>query len=211
MILQPKETTVAYRCPSCGKSIVSVTGVFALSGDMIKLKCDCGESELIIKNIGDGKVRITVPCLFCPKPHSFNVSKKILFGRELFAFPCAYSGIDICFCGTKGAVLKGLQDSDKAIAELIDDTELAGIYEQNSERGDYNDEHIRDLILFTLGDLFEEKKIFCHCGTDGDFLVENDIGKVNISCKKCGASRMFECCENLDTRALLDAEKLELI
>ena len=55
MALRPRDTTVSYRCPACGKSVVSVTGVFALTGDMIKLKCTCGESELLIKQEGEGK------------------------------------------------------------------------------------------------------------------------------------------------------------
>lgn len=211
MILEPKQTTIAYRCPACGKSVISVTGVFALTGDMIKLKCDCGGSELVIKNIGDGKIRLTVPCLFCPTPHNFVVSKKMLFNREVFTFPCAYSGVDICFSGSKGAVLKAIEESDKALSELIDDTELAKIFEENGENeNSYNDEHIRDMILFVLGDLCEEKKIKCACSDGGDFLVENEIGKVKISCKKCGCSREFFCEESIDTRALLDADSLEL-
>ncbi|MGN1095214.1 MAG: hypothetical protein ACI4QR_02375, partial [Eubacteriales bacterium] len=118
MILEPKQTTIAYRCPACGSSVISVTGVFALSGDMIKLKCSCGGSELTIKNTADGKVRLTVPCLFCSNPHSFVVSKNILFGREIFMFPCAYSGIDVCFSGSKGAVMKALEESDKEISSI---------------------------------------------------------------------------------------------
>lgn len=214
MILKPQETTIAYRCPACGKSVVSVTGVFALSGDMIKLKCGCGGSELTIKNEGEGKVRITVPCLFCTNPHQFVVAKNLLFGREVFAFPCAYAGVDICFTGSKGAVLKALEDSDKEIAALIDETELAHIYEENSsdEEHLYNDEHIRDMILFVLGDLCEEKKIDCECGMgEGDFLVENDIGKVRISCKKCGCAREFFCQENMETRTLFDSAELKLL
>ena len=66
------------------------------------------------------------------------------------------------------------------------------------------------MILFVLGDLCEEKKIKCACSDGGDFLVENEIGKVKISCKKCGCSREFFCEESIDTRALLDADSLEL-
>ena len=214
MILKPQETVIAYRCPACGKSVISVTGVFALSGDMIKLKCGCGGSELNIKSAGEDKVRITVPCLFCPNPHQFVVSKQLLCEREVFAFPCTYSGADICFSGSKGAVLKALEESDEEIAELIDDTELAKIYEQNSADEDrrYSDEHIRDMILFVLGDLCEEKKIICDCGEgEGDFLVENDAGNVRISCKKCGCAREFSCMESLETRTLFDAAELKLL
>ena len=46
MILDKKETTIAYRCPECGASVVGMVGIFTLSADMIRLKCPCGKSEL---------------------------------------------------------------------------------------------------------------------------------------------------------------------
>jgi len=216
MALRPQDTTVSYRCPACGKSVVSVTGVFALTGDMIKLKCSCGESELLIKNEGAGKVRLIVPCLFCAKPHQYVISKELLMSREVFEFPCNFSGVNICFSGSKGAVLKAAEESDKRLAELIDDTELAEIYAQNQrlEEDDedlYSDEHVRDMILFVLGDLCEEGKIECDCRDGGNFLVENEVGKVRIMCKKCGKRREYFCSENMETRALFDAVKIKLV
>ena len=44
MVLKPKESIVSYRCPKCGTTVMSMVGTFALSGDLIKLKCSCGES-----------------------------------------------------------------------------------------------------------------------------------------------------------------------
>ena len=154
MILQPKDTTIAYRCPECGTTVMSVVGALALSGDIIKLKCDCGGSELLLENTDDGKIRLTVPCVFCPSPHRYLVSRRLLTTRELFTFPCAYSGIDILFIGAKGAVLRAVEESDKELEELIDETEMAGIHDGNEGDNLYGDEHIRDLIVFTLGDQF---------------------------------------------------------
>ena len=215
MALKPQDTTIAYRCPACGKSVISVTGVMALTGDMIKLKCVCGESELIVKNEGESKLRFTVPCLFCARPHQYVISKELIMGRELFEFPCNLSGVTACFFGSKGAVLKASEESDKRLAEKIDDTELAAIYAQNrslaEDDGFYNDEHIRDMILFVLGDLCEEKKIECDCIEGGDFLAENEPSKVRIMCKKCGKRREYFCSENMETRALFDAVKIKLV
>ena len=47
MILQPKDTTVAYRCPECGATVFSVVGALALSGDMIKLKCELDKVTIL--------------------------------------------------------------------------------------------------------------------------------------------------------------------
>jgi transcription elongation factor Elf1 len=214
MAIRPQDTVVAYRCPACGKSVISVTGVFALTGDMIKLKCGCGESELLMKNEAFDKVRLTLPCLFCAHPHQVVISKEVLVNNEIFSYACSNSGAEIFFSGTKGEVLKAIEEADRDLAELIDDTELAQIYEQNRGEEDemlYNDEHVRDMILFVLGDLCEEGKIECDCKDGGDFLVDNEIGKVRIMCKKCGKRREYFCTENMETRDLFDAVKIKLV
>lgn len=212
MILQPKDTTLAYRCPECGSTVFSVVGALALSGDVIKLKCQCGRSELVLENIPDDKLRLTVPCIFCPSPHRYQVSRKLLTSRELFTFPCAYANIDILFVGSKGAVMKAVEMSDRELADIIDDTELAHIQEANSDASDfYGDEHIRDLIIFVLGDLAEEHHIHCGCDGDGDYLVEPTRENVRISCKKCGYAKEISCAgTTLDAQAFLDCNDLYL-
>ena len=74
MILNQKQTTLAYRCPHCGASVTSMVGVFSLSADMIRMKCPCGESDLSVVYTKDKKVRLSVPCFLCPKPHTFTLS-----------------------------------------------------------------------------------------------------------------------------------------
>ena len=212
MILQPKDTTVAYRCPECGSTIFSVVGALALSGDIIKLKCTCGCSELIMEKAEDEKIRITVPCIFCPSPHHYVVSRKLLTSRELFTFPCAYAGVDILFVGAKGEVMKAVEVSDKELRSMIDDTELAGVHEANAGDELCVDEHMRDMVLFVLGDLAEEKRIHCKCEDGkGDFLVETTADGICISCKKCGAAKDI-CCDgiSLETQAFLDCTDLYL-
>ncbi len=204
MILQPKDTTLAYRCPHCGSTVFSVVGALALSGDVIKLKCQCGMSSLLLENAADDKLRLTVPCIFCPSPHRYLVSRKLLTSRELFTFPCAYSGIDVLFVGSKGAVMKAVEASDRELAELIDDTELAHIGDAKDD-GFYGDEHIRDLIIFVLGDLAEEHRIHCGCEDEGDYLVEPQREHVRVTCKKCGYRKDISCAgTTMDAEAFLD-------
>ena len=104
MILESKKTTVAYRCPECGAGVLSMVDIFSLSANRVKLKCDCGKSDLDVVIQSDGKIRLTVPCIFCRKPHVFTVNKQIFYGRDLFVLPCPYSDINICFMGDSNHV-----------------------------------------------------------------------------------------------------------
>ena len=209
MIIQPKETTIAYRCPECGATVHSVVGIFALSGDRIKLKCSCGGSELLIENTADGKMRFTVPCIFCPNPHSFLISRKTILSRELFTIPCGLAGYDICFIGSEDKVREAVEQSDKELYEEISAEELRSIKESNSEDS-YYDEHIADMLIYVFGDLCEEGKIHCNCKDGGDYLCEKDKDCVRISCQKCGASLEVEAEDSPATHAVLHANEIYL-
>ena len=110
MVLNQKGTAVSYRCPECGTWVTSIVGVFSLTADMLRLKCPCKGSEMTLLYAKDKKIRLTVPCFLCPQPHSFTVSSQLFFDKDLFALPCAYSGIDICFLGKEQAAAKQLNN-----------------------------------------------------------------------------------------------------
>lgn len=209
MIIQPKETAIAYRCPECGSTVHSVVGVFALSGDRIKLKCSCGGSELLIENTQDGKMRFTVPCIFCPHPHNFLISRKTVLSRELFTIPCGLAGYDICFMGREDKVREAVEQSDKELYEEISAEEIRELKDKNSSES-YYDEHIADMLVYVFGELCEEGKIHCKCEDGGDFLCEKTGESVRISCKKCGASFEAEAEETPATYAVLNANEIYL-
>ena len=133
MIISTNNTTIAYRCPSCGSAIKSVIGVFSLSGDMIKLKCSCHESELKISYTSDGKVRLSVPCLACGNDHEFVVSKGAVLSRELLMLTCPYTGIDICFIGTKEKVEEQLDRVEDELLQILDENEGEDFYGKYEE------------------------------------------------------------------------------
>ena len=109
MILNPKESIISYRCPHCGTTVMSMIGTVALSGDLIKLKCSCGESELVISYTNDNKIRITVTCLACENPHTYSISFSAFFQRELLELACKAIGINICFIGNKEKVFEAIE------------------------------------------------------------------------------------------------------
>ena len=193
MILSAKETVIAYRCPDCRSGIMSVVGAFALSGDLIKLKCACGRSELLISRTSDKRLRLTVPCLICPKPHIYTLGQNTFFSREgVFTLSCTVSGLPLCFIGSKEAVSDALDEATSELNELLEqaglDT-LDGIRE-NSESGDPFDASIDDMIRYTICELEDEGKIKCGCPTSAvaDYQFEIIDGTLRIFCEKCGAS-----------------------
>ncbi len=232
MVLKNTESTIAYRCPHCGSGILSLVGVFALSGDMIKLKCDCGKSELLLQKCGDGKLRITVPCMFCPKPHQYVFSHSAFFDESIYSIPCAMTGIDICFIGHKDDVLSALDESEKQILEMLkeagygDDASMsdslaediagsAGADTDEDEDDDINftDNHIYDMVLFVVKELLADDRIYCRCtdrGETGEYDIVCDRDAIYVVCDRCGARHAIRCNGSVATQAFLETDSLTL-
>lgn len=213
MVLNQKETTVAYRCPECGASVMSLVGVFTLTADMIRLKCPCGQSELEIVYTKDRKVRLNVPCFLCPTPHSYLISSQMFFDKDLFALPCGYSGLDVCFVGQKDKVQAAMKQAEEELLELLGDTPFERLSSQRHGDGnaELTDPQVLDIVMYVIRDLADEGKILCSCPEGGDYEAEILDDCIHVRCKQCGdsidipagsltAANDFLGCEELDLR-----------
>jgi len=216
MILNQKQTTIAYRCPHCGSTVRSMIGVFGLSADMLRLKCPCGESELSVVYTNDKKIRLTVPCFLCPTPHSFLVSSQLFFSSELLAFPCAYSGINICFAGKEDALDGALADSDAELSELLGETSLTDFSHKMSadtgRREDlFSDPQILDIVMYVIRDLEQEGEITCNCpDRHGEYEVDILDDCVRITCKNCRAKADIPAGSTISANAFLHCTHIDL-
>jgi len=211
MVLETKQTIVAYRCPHCGTGVLSAVGMFSLSADMMKLKCPCGKSELSVVYTNDKKVRLSVPCILCPKPHNFVVSQSIFFGKELFVLPCPYSDINICIMGEINHVKAELARTELQLLDILEKSGVSSFEALHKEAEFITDPQILDIIMFVIHDLEADNKIFCKCAdNDGEYdctLMEKGI---LVFCKKCGASRIIPVDNFIGAQAFLDCESLHL-
>ena len=213
MVLDPKQTTVAYRCPACGAGIMSAVGLFALSADMVKLKCTCGESEMTVVYSKDGKVRLTVPCMVCPKPHTFTINSSLFFGKELFAMQCPYSDLNVACIGETNQVKAELARGELELLDLLEQSGVKSFDSLKNDEESLTDPQILDVVMFVIHDLDAEGKIFCRCdpadnGRQYDAEVLNE--GVRVSCRKCGAERLIPTDSCLGAHAFLNADALHL-
>ena len=215
MIVEAKKTTVAYRCPHCGAGIMSMVDVFTLGADMVKLKCDCGQSEMTIVRQADGKIRLGIPCIACPKPHGYLLSPSVFFGKEEFYLQCPYTNLNIGFVGEQNHVKAELARSE---LELLDLLEKNGISDLSELRGEdeaddsENDPEMKRTVLFVLGELEAENKIYCRCngGSPERFEYESVDGGIRVRCRECGAEKTVSADNRLETYAFIDADSLQL-
>lgn len=219
MVLDKKQTTIAYRCPHCGAGVMSMIDVFTLSAPMIKLKCDCGGSEMTIVKQSDGKIKLDVPCIICPKPHSYIVSPGVFFGKDEFFFQCSYSDLDVCFLGEMEHVKANLARGEYELIKLMDEhgvSDISSFRKANEENLDEAlDSELTQNVIFVLSELEAENRIFCRCEhssapDEEKYGFEVHSGSVVVRCRDCGAERSIPTDNSLNTHAFLDADALYL-
>lgn len=212
MVLTNKETSLSYRCPGCGSWVTSIVGIFSLSADMLKLNCPCRKSSLSLVRTNDKKIRLTVPCFICPKPHSFTVSGNTFFEKDIFAFPCAYTGMDICIFGKEDAVKKAQQAADKELELIAAEYGADELFGERDEDMDIlSDPQILDIVNFVIRDLDEAGEIRCKCPEDeGVYSVELTKEGICITCEHCKAKKIIPVTSTITAQAFLNCEHLDL-
>ena len=209
MILKGKQTNVAYRCPGCGYAIFGLVGAFSVSAGLLKLKCQCGDSQMILQFTADKKVRVTVPCLFCGTDHQFTISQSLFFERDIFALNCPYTNMDICFIGEKEKIDEALEKSAKELELLFEQvTELSD--DELTPEQILPDAQIYDILRFVVKELEAEQKIECPCQT-GPYELDITADGIRVYCTECGASYLFPSDSVASAEAFLHADSLHLV
>ena len=213
MVIEPKQTTVAYRCPVCGKGVVSAVGIFSLGGDMLKLKCECKGSELTVVPTSDGKVRLSVPCLACPKPHNFLLNNTVFFGKDLFMLQCPYTDVNICFLGARERVCRELERTELELLDMLGEENLGKMCKaQGKDEEVFTDPQILDIVTFVINDLLESGDIRCNCeggvchACDAEVLDDG----IRVTCRDCGASTLVPTDSLIRAHDFLNADSLTL-
>lgn len=225
MVIDSKHTTVAYRCSECGAGVISMVGLFSLSADMIKLKCTCKESEMqIVYRKEENQMRLSVPCIFCRKPHTYNVSSNMFFSKDIFLLPCPYSDINIGFVGDENMVKAELARTELELLDMLEENGISDFKRLHGDEEDLPDTQVLDVVTYVVGDLDAEGKIYCKCypggrepledgqldREDSEYEVSVTDEGIEVSCAKCGAKKIIPTDSMLTAHAFLNSDFLKL-
>ena len=211
----PKQRQIAYRCPDCGTATLALVGKFALSANMLRVRCDCSENAqtLDISVTNDEKIRLSVPCIFCKQNHSYVVSKGIFFDRDEFLLNCPYSGQDIAVIGDEDTVKNTLERTERellGIMKSLEAEEISDIQPQDmTDEEILPDPAVYDTIRFIVKDLEAEGKVKCPCG-DGEYDLRFFEGGIEVYCAKCGATYKFSAQSASVAESYLDIDSITL-
>ena len=215
MVIKPKERNIAYRCPECGTATIGLVGKFALGAGMIRLRCDCeeGGSSLDIKARDDGKVRLSVPCIFCKQNHSYTVTESIFFDKDKFLLSCPYSGMDIAVLGSSEDIQKELARTGEELERLmagLEAEELSDIQPTDMTEDEIlPDPAVYDTVRFIVKTLEDEDALHCPCG-EGPYDLRFADGGIQVYCEHCGATHLIQATSPAVAEEYLTIDELRL-
>ena len=214
MTNQPKKRNIAFRCPECTDTVFGLIGKFALKADLLRLKCACDKpSAMDIGVASDGKIKLSVPCIFCRQNHSYTVSESAFFERDLLMLSCPYSGMDILFVGDEDSLEGELKRTGEEIERLVASLEADEISDlQPKDMGEDEilpDPAVYDTIRFLVKDLEAEGAVSCPC-KEGPYEIRYCDGGVEAYCERCGASFAFHAMTETMAEEYLSIDKIDL-
>lgn len=206
--MDKQKTRVAYRCPCCGAVIT-----FDVTKERLKsrfsLTCiQCHKSQMEIALLPGNVVSLTVPCLMCPHSHPYKISEEMFFSKDVYTFPCSFTGLDICFIGQDEDLVEDEIDASQAVIRaMIEETQ-----QEDANAGDADvmvaDTAVMREVLFAIGQLDEAKAIHCNCGSKS-IKVLIDYDKAVIVCKVCGNKKEIAARTRFDANAAIDLEQID--
>ena len=187
---------IAYRCPDCAVATLGLVGGAESIVDLLRLKCECGGSALDIKRERDGRIHLSVPCIYCKDNHGFKLSPEVLSRGSLTKLGCPFSGMDIAFIGDGEAIPAELDRTAEELSRIMASLEAEDVKDIQpkdiAEDDCPPDPSIFDTINFVVRDLEAEGAVRCPCSGGRYGLRFTDDG-MQVYCEDCGASFDFHC------------------
>ena len=213
MIINPKKTYICYRCHKCGSATTGFVGEFSLCADMLKLKCECKNSAMSLVRTQEKKIKLSVPCIFCNKNHTFVVSQDTFYNRELLLLSCPYTNMDICFVGKEDKISAAVEQNSLELNALFTDLgyeNLEDLYGDDRSAEDIiPDADVYDTVRFALAELQADCAIECPCNS-AQYDIEFVSGGVRIFCPLCRAEYFLPITNSESAREFLDCKRLIL-
>ncbi len=200
------KTRVAYRCPYCA-SVISIDVTERMIENKFHFACtECKKSNFDLSLTPSGSIKVIVPCLMCPHPHPYTVSKEIFFERDIFILSCSFTGLDICFMGNENEVEDEIDRSGAEISALTDE-EFIGDENKKSADMMVADTSVMREVLFAIGNLEAQKKISCVCKSKAVKVIV-DYDKAVVVCKVCARKIDVPARNRFDANNAIDLESI---
>ena len=191
-MLVPTLTTLALRCPRCGKLELHQISLYDLAGHRsLKVNCACGAHKFSVGRQGI-RIWLQFPCILCEEVHFSYYSRAEFWDPATKTISCPASDLDVGFLGVEEEVRSSFDAGMREAERLLKESGLDDFFD-NSE--------VMYAALNRVYDLVHQGKVSCPCG-GRDLQVEIFPERVEIHCADCGRFRPIPAARERDLKRL---------
>lgn len=171
-------TTIALRCPICGKMDFYALSRFSMTGNSkAEITCECGTNLLTVGRNNGKSYWLKVECSMCEDNHKYTFNVKELWSNSVSTLICEETGVEIGFIGPRDEVRRNVQNMDKSVQEMA----------QELGYGEYfNNPEIMYKVLEHLHVVADKGNLYCGCG-NYNLEVEIYPDRMELHCNDCGS------------------------
>ncbi|MGQ9498074.1 MAG: hypothetical protein ACUVRC_01310 [Desulfotomaculales bacterium] len=195
------ETTLALRCPDCGRLGLYTISRFDFCREKVKeIVCPCGAVALVMSTRNHKAYWLEIGCAVCEAMHLFRFSPHELFTPDVTHILCQESELELAHVGSRDRIEQYVKNRTEALEALVE--EMGGSdYFSNAE-----------VMLGTLTHvhvLAEEGNLVCPCGKSR---IELEIfpDRLELHCRNCQRFRIFYAQTERDLDRLTRLNSIEL-
>lgn len=196
-MLLATQTTLALRCPECGKLDLHRVSLFDFGGRRnVRLVCKCGVEKGTLGTQGD-RFWLRYSCLLCDQVHFAYFPRAQFWDPRLKTMHCPDSDLEVGFFGLDEEVRTTAEASrlpSPDESEMYDDA--LGEFFANPE--------VMHRLLQRLHELTQHGQLACPCGHKG-IRVEIFPERLELCCPKCGRFRPIPAERDRDAATLDEA------
>ncbi|MDI6907502.1 MAG: hypothetical protein QMC81_08460 [Thermoanaerobacterales bacterium] len=195
------ETTVALRCPECGRLGLFTLDRFSFSREKTQeVLCGCGAALMIVTGKKHRSYWLEINCAICEATHLYRLSPRECWGPDVVHLSCQETDIEMGHVGPREKVKACLPSHEEALEALV--AEMGGKdYFHNAE--------IMLAALTYVHTLAEEGNMSCACG-ENRIELEIHPDRVELHCRHCRRVYVIEAATDEDLVRLESAERIEL-
>lgn len=195
------ETTLALRCPDCGRSTMQTLSRFDLGrGKSKEILCSCGSQLFVGSTKNQKSYWLEVNCVICEATHLFRLTPRELWPHDVVYLFCQETGLELGCIGTYEQVRSYLQTDEQTLEILVE--------EMGGESYFRNAEVMLNTLTF-VHTLAEEGRLVCPCGENR---IELEIfpDRVELHCRHCLRMSRLAAETKQDMVKLEDYKSIEL-
>lgn len=194
-------TSVAARCPECGKLELHQVSLFDFSrGKSLRISCACGAQVLTLGTRSGGQYWLQVPCYLCDGLHFIYYGTRVFWSSEVKTIVCPETEIELGFFGPEEEVRQAANSLQSDLEQVLGEAVFEDFFDSPE---------IMYQVLSRVYDLAETGNLVCSCGNSK---VEVDIfpDRLELHCSECRRWRILFAETERDLSLISSLRRIEL-